>query len=222
MSEYQHDILSIGVAPDEVEKMILNLCNKEQYVLHYRNLQLYLCLCMHLIKVRHTLRSVQSLWMEPFIWMTTKLWKGATSDFEKNKSVFSKMMEKFRKKVDIRLVWPGEEDKVRKLITSLAYALANIFDDKLVWIQMHKSPPVLNCPVCMGMNILTSPRGWCMTSTANRWRPVWGSAAGSSTQIPTTCSLRSRLRTSTGTWAHVQISTICLLTQWPPTPQHNQ
>ena len=45
MSEYQHDLLDgVGVAPTEVEKLVPNLRNKDRYVLHYRNLQLYVSL----------------------------------------------------------------------------------------------------------------------------------------------------------------------------------
>ena len=44
MSEYQHNLLGVGVAPTEVEKLVPNFRNKDRYVLHYRNLQLYMFL----------------------------------------------------------------------------------------------------------------------------------------------------------------------------------
>ena len=47
MSEYQYG-LGNGVVPTEVEKLVHSLHNKESYVLHYRNLQLYLSLGMRL------------------------------------------------------------------------------------------------------------------------------------------------------------------------------
>ena len=37
MSDYQHDLLGVGSAPTEVEKLVPNLRNKDRYVLHYRN-----------------------------------------------------------------------------------------------------------------------------------------------------------------------------------------
>ena len=37
-SDYQHDLLGVGVAPTEVEKLVPNLRKKDRYVLHYRNL----------------------------------------------------------------------------------------------------------------------------------------------------------------------------------------
>ena len=72
MSDYRHD-LGVGVAPTEVEKLVPNLRNKERYVLHYRNLQLYLSLIMRLTKIHRALRFNQSPWMEPYIQMITEL-----------------------------------------------------------------------------------------------------------------------------------------------------
>ncbi|MEW8190510.1 MAG: hypothetical protein AB2766_14525, partial [Candidatus Thiodiazotropha endolucinida] len=160
MSEYQHNLLGVGVAPTEVEKLVPNLRNKDRYVLHYRNLQLYTSLGMRLTKVHRALRFDQSPWMEPYIRMNTELRKKAASDFEKdlyklmNNSVFGKTMENLRKRVDVKLVRSHEEDKLRRLIASPAFARANIFDDDLAAIQVHKSNLVLNRPVYVGMSIL--------------------------------------------------------------------
>ena len=147
-------------APTEVEKLVPNLRNKERYVLHYRSLQLYLSLGMCLTKIHRAIHFHQSPWMEPYIHMNTDLRKKASSDFEKdlyklmNNSVFGKTMENLRKRVNVKLVRAGEEDKLRRLIASPAFARANIFDDDLAAIQVHKSRLVLNRPVYVGMSIL--------------------------------------------------------------------
>ena len=156
MSEYQHNLLGVGVAPAEVEKLVSNLRNKDRYVLPYRNLQLY----MFLTKVHRALRFDQSPWMEPYIRMNTELRKKAASGFEKdlyklmNNSVFGKTMENLRRRVDVKLVRSNEEDKLRRFIASPAFARANIFDDDLTAIQVRKSRLVLNRPVFVGMSIL--------------------------------------------------------------------
>ena len=160
MSEYQHNLLGVGVAPTEVEKRVPNLHNKDRHVLHYRNLQLYMSLGMRLAKVHRAVRFDQSPWMEPYIRMNTELRKKAASDFEKdldrlmNNSVFGKTMENLRKRVDVKLVRSHEEDKLRRLIASPAVARANIFDKDLAAIQVHKSLLVLNRLVYVGMSIL--------------------------------------------------------------------
>ena len=48
-------------------------------------------------------------------------------------------MENLRKRVDVKLVRSHREDKLRRLIASPAFARANIFDDDLAAIQVHKS-----------------------------------------------------------------------------------
>ena len=49
-----------GIKVGDVKKLILNLRNKTKYVLHYRNLQLYLFLGMKLIKIHRMLKFKQS------------------------------------------------------------------------------------------------------------------------------------------------------------------
>ena len=160
MSEYQRNLLGVGVAPTEVEKLVPNLPNKARYVLHYRILQLYLSLGMRLTKIHRALRIRQSPWMEPYVRMNTELRKRGTSDFEKdlykpmNNSVFGKTMENLRKCVDVKLIRASEEDKHRHLIASPAFARASTFNDDLAAIQVHKSRLVLNRPVYVGMSIL--------------------------------------------------------------------
>ena len=55
--------ISIG----QVNKLIPTLKGKKTYVIHYRNLQLYLDLGLHLPKVHRVLEFDQSPWLNP-IW----------------------------------------------------------------------------------------------------------------------------------------------------------
>ena len=141
-----------GVAPTEIEKLVPNLRNKDRYMLLDRNLQLYTSLGMRLTKVHRAIRFDHSPWIESYIRMNTELRKNLYKLM--NYSVVRKTMENLRKRVDVKLLRSHEEDKLMRLIASPVFARANIFDNDLAAIQVHKSNLVLNRPVYVGMSIL--------------------------------------------------------------------
>ena len=55
-----------------VKKLVPNLFDKEKYVLHYENLQLYLKLGLKLKKMHRVLEINQSQWLKPYIAFKTQ------------------------------------------------------------------------------------------------------------------------------------------------------
>ena len=67
----------------DVKKLIPNLCNKTNYVVNYKNFQLYLSLVMKLIKIHRVLKLKQSDWMKKYINFNTEKRMNTANDFEK-------------------------------------------------------------------------------------------------------------------------------------------
>ena len=141
-----------------VHKLIPTLSNKEKYVLHYRNLQLYMDLGLKVTKVHRVLEFDQSPWLKQYIDYNTEKRKNAKNDFEKdffklmNNSVFGKTMENIRKRVDVRLV--TDEKKLLKLTSKPTYISSKIFNENLVAVHKIKETLTLNRPAYVGMCIL--------------------------------------------------------------------
>ena len=64
-------------------KLIPNLSNKTNCVVHYRNLQLYLSLGMKLTKIHRLLKFKQSYWMQEYIDFNSGKRTNAANSFEK-------------------------------------------------------------------------------------------------------------------------------------------
>ena len=59
--------VTIPTIRGSVRKLVPNLNQKEKYVIHYRNLQLYVSLGLRIKKVHSVIQFEQSCWMKPYI-----------------------------------------------------------------------------------------------------------------------------------------------------------
>ena len=159
LSEYCKNISEkYNISTGLVYKLIPTLGKKEKYVLHYRNLQLYIDLGLKVTKVHRVLEFNQSPWLKQYIDFNTEKRKNAKNDFEKdffklmNNSVFGKTMENLRKRVDVRLV--SDENKLFKLTSKSTYVSSKIINENLVAVHKIKETLTLNRPAYVGMCIL--------------------------------------------------------------------
>ena len=135
LSDYQHELLNKwgGGKFIKCKKVIPNLCAKEKYVLHYRNLKFYISQGLIITKFHRAIKFKQSAWMASYIQFNTDLQAKATSksfgeDFFKLMSiaVFGKTMENLRKRINIELARGKEKDKQLRLVTGLGYISQNM------------------------------------------------------------------------------------------------
>ena len=143
---------------NKVEKLIPNLRDKKNYVIHYKNLMQCISLGIELTKIHRGIRFVESDFMKLYIDTNTNLRTQAKNNFEKdffklmNNSVFGKTMENIRNRVDVKLV--NTEEKLRKLVAKPNYETQKRFNENLVSVHMKKTSLTMNKPVYLGMCIL--------------------------------------------------------------------
>ena len=146
-----------GISVGLVSKLIPTLGNKEKYVLHYRNLKLYMNLGLKVTKVHRVLKYDQSPWLKQYIDFNTVKRTNAKNAFEKdffklmNNSIFGKTMENIRKRVDVRLA--TDKKKFLKLTSKPTYVSSKIFNENLVAVHKIKETLTLNRPAYVGMCI---------------------------------------------------------------------
>ena len=159
LSKYSREILDReGMSIGKVEKLIPNLRDKNRYVIHHQNLNLYLRLGLKLKKIHCALEFSQSNWLEPYIAFNTQKRTEAKNAFEKdffklmNNSVFGKTMENLRKRSNIQLV--TDPEKMLRLAARPTYISHKIFHENLVAVHCKQTKLVLNKPSYVGMSIL--------------------------------------------------------------------
>ncbi|GET65609.1 uncharacterized protein LOC107436112 [Rhizophagus irregularis DAOM 181602=DAOM 197198] len=162
LSKKQQEIIArSGQRYTPTDKLIPNLFDKDEYVVHYRNLQYYVSQGLVIKKVYEAIKFEQAPWMKPYIEFNTAERAKAKNDFEKdfyklmNNSVFGKTMENLRKRVRVSVVQPQTHPKKYKKLTSdPAFKSRKIFSENLVAIHRRKVEVMLNRPTYVGMSVL--------------------------------------------------------------------
>ena len=149
----------------DVKKLIPNLGNKTKYVLHYRDLQLYLPLGIKLTKIHRALRFKQSDWMKKYIDFNNEKRKNATNDFEKDffklmiNSVYGKTIKNLRKRINARFV--NNKKDFLKYRGKPTYVTHKLFKKNFAAIHEIKPVLILNKPIYVGFIVLDLSK-WLM------------------------------------------------------------
>ena len=132
--------------------------NKKKYVLHIRNLELYLDVGLKLIKSHRVLQFNESPWLAKYIAFNTTMRSKAKNDFEKdfyklnNNAIFGKTMENLRKGINIKLT--SSEDIFEKHAAKANFISGKRFNENLFAINRMKEQLVLNRHIYVGIAIL--------------------------------------------------------------------
>ena len=143
---------------NNTKKLICNLQDKKDYVVHINVLKQTLDHGLKLIKVYQVIEFDQEAWLKEYINFNTELREKVTNDFEKdffklmNNAVFGKTMENVRKHRDIKLVKTNK--KRNKLVSEPNFHTMKLIDDNLAIIEMKKVKVKMNKPIYPGLSIL--------------------------------------------------------------------
>ena len=162
LSQYQKHLIELneskGLKYISTEKLILDFYDKEKYVLHFKNLKLYLELGLKLDRIHRVLKFKQSKWLEPYIKLNTKLREKAIDKFEQdlfklyNNSVFGKSCENSRKHVNVKLVL--SQNQAKNYLKKPLFQEFRIIDENKAIIKMRKSITPLIKPIFVGFCVL--------------------------------------------------------------------
>ena len=134
------------------KKLVCNLYDKKNYVIHIRSLKQALNHGLILKKIHRVIQFYQKAWLKLYIDMNTKLRNKAKNDFEKhffklrNNAVFGKTLENLRKHRD---------ERRNRLVSEPNYHTTKWFSEDLLAIEMKKKTKVkMNMPIYLGLSIL--------------------------------------------------------------------
>ena len=137
---------------EKVKKLVANLHNRNEYVIHIRNLKQALNHRLILKNIHRVINFNQTADIK------TKLRQKAKNNFEKiflklmNKAVFGKTMENVRKHRNIKLVTTERSRKY--LVSEPNYHTTKFFTEYLLEIEMTKTQILINKPISFSFLIL--------------------------------------------------------------------
>ena len=143
---------------NEAEKLVPNLKDKKNYVIHIQALNQVLKHELILTRIHRAIEFYQSEWMKPYIDFNTKLITQATNYFEKdffkliNIMVFGKTRENIRKHRNIKLV--TNRESYLETIMKPNFKSGVLFGENLMGCEMGKTKVVMKKPVYLGQAIL--------------------------------------------------------------------
>ena len=162
---------------DKCNKLVCNLYDKKNYVVHIRSLKQALDYGLILKKVHRVIQFNQEAWLKSYIDMNTELRRQAKSDFESalnkllNNSVFGKTMKNVRKHQHIKLVTRNK--RRNQLVSEPNYYCTKWFFEGLLAVKSLLKVK-MNKPVYLGLSILEISKTLMYEFWYNYMKPKYG------------------------------------------------
>ena len=132
---------------NKVEKLVPNLREKKNYIIHIQALNQTLRHGLVLERIHRAIEFNQTDWMKPYIDFNTKLRTATTNNFEKdffkllNNSVFRITMENIRKHRNIKLV--TNKDKYLRTVMKPNFKSGVLFGENLMGCEIGRTKVVM-------------------------------------------------------------------------------
>ncbi|VVC46197.1 Ribonuclease H-like domain [Cinara cedri] len=142
----------------KVKKLMVTLEEKNNYIIHYRNLKQAIANGLIIKKIHRVLQFEQSPWLAKYISLNTEMRKKAANDFEKNvyklmnNAVFGKMMESMRRRINIKLV--SCEKRMQKLINKTKFKHCTSYNENLCAVSLENKIIHFCEPIYIGFVVL--------------------------------------------------------------------
>ncbi|XP_060874527.1 LOW QUALITY PROTEIN: uncharacterized protein LOC132948180 [Metopolophium dirhodum] len=142
----------------KVRKLMATFEKKENYIIHYRNLQQAIKNGLIVEKVHRVIQFNQSDWLAKYIKLNTEMRKKAKNDFEKdffklmNNAVFGKTMQSKRKEMKMELV--SCEKRLQKLINKSTFKYCTNYNEDLNAVALENKIIKFDKPIYIGFAVL--------------------------------------------------------------------
>ena len=172
----------LNVKCGKVEKLVPNLKNKNNYIIHIRNLQFYLSHGLKLTKIHRAVEFTQESFLKSYIAFNTYLRQQAQSDAESdmcklmNNAIFGKTMEDVTKRVNVTVCTTPKQ--YEKLDRDPLYVRRVHFSEEegneLIAVLRKKKIVTLDKPIAVGFTVLELSKQHMYDFHYNHMMPKYG------------------------------------------------
>ena len=157
-SEYMNSVKQPNYKP--TEKLMCDLTNKYNYMMHYRMFKFYTQIGMKVTKIHTIYRFKQSLWLEKYINHNTQKRTKAKTNFEKdlyklmNNAFFGKTMENVRERTNLEFIPHTNIDQIIKRQSKLSFkGITNHYSEFSIY-KFDKEKVIFDKPIYLGFSVL--------------------------------------------------------------------